>query len=54
MQLVKTLVLEKVFSRLMKKIDDKTIVKQKKVSKRWSIADIYTGFLVMISRFFVL
>ena len=54
MQLVKTLVLEKVFSKLMKNIDDKTIIKQKKVSKRWSIADIYTGFLVMLSRFLVL
>lgn len=54
MQLIKTLVLEKVFSKMMKKIDDQTIVKQKKVSKRWAIADIYTSLVVMLSRFIVL
>lgn len=52
--LVKTLVLEEVFWKLMSNIDKKTIKKQKKVSKRWSIADIYTWLLVMISRFLVL
>ena len=52
--LIKTLTLEKKFWKLMEKIDNKTIEKQLKVSKRWSIADIYTWFLVMISRLLVL
>ena len=52
--LVKTLVLEKTFWSIMRKIDTETIKKQKKVSKRWSIADIYTWFVVMLSRVSVL
>jgi len=54
LSLIKTLTLEKKFGKLMEKIDNRTIKKQLKVSKRWSIADIYTWFLVMISRLLVL
>ncbi len=54
LSLIKTLTLEKKFWKMMEKLDKKTIWKQLKVSKRWSVADIYTWFLVMISRLLVL
>jgi hypothetical protein len=38
----------------MEKINQKALEKQRIVSKRWSISDIYTGFIVTISRVLVL
>ena len=52
--LIKTLVLENIFSKKMSSLNMRTISKQEKVSKRWSVADIYTWFIVMISRVIVL
>ena len=52
--LIKTLTLEKVFWKMIHWINTKALNKQRLVSKRWSIADIYTGSLVMVSRVLVL
>lgn len=52
--LIKTLVLENIFWKKMNLINSWALYKQREVSKRWSIADIYTGFIVMLSRVLVL
>ncbi len=52
--LIKILTLEKVFWKKIHWIIAKALDKQRLVSKRWSIADIYTGSLVMVSRVLVL
>jgi len=52
--LIKTLTLENRFIKKLNKWLNKAYNKQIKVTKRWVAANIYTGFLVMISRFLVL
>ncbi|MFK7780097.1 MAG: ABC transporter ATP-binding protein [Candidatus Gracilibacteria bacterium] len=52
--LVKTLTIEKVFSRKINKKLDNTYNRQIKIDKGWTISDMYTSLFTTISRFFVL
>lgn len=52
--LTKSLFLEKTFLSKMSKLLDKIHIEQNRVWKWWSLANVYTSFLVMISRILVL
>jgi len=52
--LTKVLLIEKVFLKQMSSTLDDLLIKQNKLWKWWSIVNIYTWFLVMVSRILVL
>lgn len=52
--LVKTLAIENIFSNKMENKLEECYTKQRKISKWWTIADLYTAFFTTLSRFFVL